>query len=106
MGGERGSWGQNKRISRKWATVVRSHSLTFAQGSAVVHTLVVVLVAGAEVGVVVVAQRIPGVPAVVGDEQLVAVELVSQGEEAILCVAGLSLPVLPLGGKTHTHILR
>lgn len=72
--------------------------LTFAQGSAVVHTLVVVLVAGAEVGVVVVAQRIPGVAAVVGDEELVAVELVSQGEEAILCVAGLSFPVLPFGG--------
>lgn len=70
-----------------------------------VHTLVVVLVAGAEVGVVVVAQRIPGVAAVVGDEELVAVELVSQGEEAILCVAGLSFPVLPFGGKnTHSAV--
>lgn len=70
-----------------------------------VHTLVVVLVAGAEVGVVVVAQRVPGVPAVVGDEELVAVELVSQGEEAVLCVAGLSFPVLPFGGrKTYSAV--
>lgn len=62
-----------------------------------VHALVVVLVAGAEISVVVVAERVPGVAAVVGDEELVAVELVGQGEEAVLCVAGLSFPVLPLG---------
>lgn len=70
---------------------------TFAQGSAVVHALVVVLVDGAEVGVVVVAQRVPSVPTVVGEEELVAVQLVAHGEKAILSVARLSLPVLRWG---------
>ena len=67
---------------------------TFPQGGAVVHALVVVLVLGAEVGVVVVAQRVSGVSAVVGQEELVAVELVAQAEGAVLGVASVSRPVL------------
>ena len=72
---------------------------TFAQGGAVVHALVVVLVLGAEVGVVVVAQRVAGVAAVVGQEELVAVELVAQAEVGVLSKASLSLPVLHV--ETH-----
>ena len=64
-----------------------------------IHTLVIVLVEGAEVGVVVVAQRVSSVPAVVGNEQLVAVQLITHGEKAIFSVASLSFPVLHW--KTH-----
>lgn len=67
---------------------------TLAELGAVVHALVVVFVLGAEVGVVVVAQRVAGVPAVVGDEEPVAVHLVAQREEVVLGVTGLTLPIL------------
>lgn len=76
--------------------------VTFAQGGAVIHAFVVVLVGGAEVGVVVVAQGVPGVPAVVGEEELVAVELVSHSEEAVLGIASLAFPVL----RWKTHLSR
>lgn len=67
---------------------------TFAQGGTVIHAFVIVLVGGAEVGVVVVAQRVSGIPTVVGEEKPVAVELISYSEETILGVASLAFPVL------------
>lgn len=59
-----------------------------------IHAFVIVLVTGAEVGVVVVAQRVSSVSTVVGNEELVAVELISHSEKAILGIAGLPFPVL------------
>lgn len=41
-----------------------------------------------------VAERVPCVPRVVCDEDLVAVEFIAQCEEAVLGVADLTLPVL------------
>lgn len=67
---------------------------TFAQLCAVVHTLVIVFVLSAEVGIIVVTQRITSVPTVVGNEKLVAVHLIAHCEEAIFSVACLTLPVL------------
>lgn len=67
---------------------------TFAEGSTVIHTFVIVFVDGAEVGVVVVAQRVSSIPTVVGKEELVAVELITHSEKAILGIACLSFPVL------------
>lgn len=73
-----------------WAAV----SVTFAKGGTVIHAFVIVLVRGAEVGIIVVAQGVSGIPAVVGKEELVAVELISYSEETILGVASLAFPVL------------
>lgn len=64
-----------------------------------IHTFVIVLVDGAEVCVVVVAQGVSSVPTVVGKEELVAVELITHSEKAILSVTRLSFPVLHW--KTH-----
>lgn len=64
-----------------------------------IHTFVIILVDGAEVCVVVVAQGVSSVPTVVGKEKLVAVELITHSEKAILSVARLSFPVLHW--KTH-----
>lgn len=74
--------------------VLRGSQFTFAQRSTVIHTFIIVFVAGAEVGVVVVAQGVASVPTVVGKEELVAVELITHSEKAILSVACLSFPVL------------
>lgn len=71
------------------------HRLTFAQLGTVVHTLVVVLVFGTEVGVVVVPQRVlSSVAAVPSDVQPVAVQLIAEGEVLVLSVPDLALPVL------------
>lgn len=59
-----------------------------------IHAFVIVLVGGAEVGVIVVAQGVSGIPTVVGKEELVAVELISYTEETILGIASLAFPVL------------
>lgn len=67
---------------------------TFAQGSTIIHTFVIVLVVGAEVGIVVVAQGVSSIPAVVGNKEFVAVELITHSEKAILSIACLSVPVL------------
>lgn len=67
---------------------------TFAQGRTIVHTFVVVLVDCAEVGIVVVAKGVTGITTVVGEEELIAVELVTHSEKTILGIAGLSFPVL------------
>lgn len=74
-------------------------SLTLAKCSAVIHTLVIVFVLCAEVGVVVIAQGVPSVAAVVGNEELVAVQLIADGEKAVLSVASLSSPILRVRGN-------
>lgn len=68
---------------------------TLAKMCAIVHTLVIVFVFSAEVGVVVVTQRVSSVSTVIGNEKLVAVHLVAHCKEAIFSVACLTLPVLP-----------
>lgn len=79
-------------MSNIWAVLWRR--LTFAQGCTVIHTFVVVPVEGAEVGVVVVAQGVSSISTVVGNEELVAVDLIGYVEEAVLSIALLPLPVL------------
>lgn len=59
-----------------------------------IHAFVVVLVRGAKVGIVVVAQGVSSIPTVVGKEKLVAVELITHSEETILSIASLPFPVL------------
>lgn len=59
-----------------------------------IHAFVIVLVGGAEVGIIVVAQGVSGISAIVGKEELVAVELISYCEETILSIARLAFPVL------------
>ena len=79
-----------------------SSELTLAKCSAVIHTLVIIFVLCAEVGVVVVAHRVTGIASVVGKEELVAVQLVADGEEAVFSIASLSRPVLQVGKGSQT----
>lgn len=79
-------------------------SLTFAELGAVIHTLVVVSVLRAEVGVVVIPQRITAsVPTVVGNEELVTVHFIADREKVVLGIAGLTFPVLQQSRKKKKH---
>lgn len=82
------------------AVRTRQALLTFAQQSTMIHTLVVVLVLGAEGGVVVVPHGVMwDVATEVGQEEAVAVELVAQREVIVLSIADVAVPVLPIRSK-------
>lgn len=69
--------------------------LTFSELCALIQAVVVVLVLGAEDGVVMVEKGVlPHVAAVVPQEEAVAIQFIGQCKVAILCVACIALPVL------------
>ncbi len=68
---------------------------TLAKLCAIVHTLVIVFVFSAEVGIVVVTHRVTCVSTMIGNEELVTVHLVAHSKKSIFGIACLTLPVLP-----------
>lgn len=69
--------------------------LTFSELCTLVQAVVVVLVLGAEDGVVVIEEGVlPHIATVVPQEEAVAVQFIAQCKVAILCVACIALPVL------------
>lgn len=69
--------------------------LTFSELCTLVQAVVVVLVLGAEDGVVMVEEGVlPHIAAVVPQEEAVTVQFIAQCKVAILCVACIALPVL------------
>lgn len=86
--------------------------LTFSELCTLVQAVVVVLVLGAEDGIVMIEESVlPHVATVVPQEEAVAVQFIAQCKVAVLCVAYIALPVLPrksraLGKPQRTSLLQ
>lgn len=89
------SKGKSKSLLQQQNLVWWVFVFTLAKLCAIVHTLVIVFVLSAEVGIVVVTQRVTSISTIIGNEELVAVHLVAQCKKAIFGIACLTLPVLP-----------